>query len=79
MDMILIRANFQKFQLIALLDLETNIFQAFIDYRIKDRPTILGRKNQVLQQDRNIMTLMKVLAHASSLRRKQREIYPQGI
>jgi hypothetical protein len=33
----------------------------------------------MVQQNRNIMTLMKVLAHASSLRRKRRGIYPQVI
>jgi hypothetical protein len=33
----------------------------------------------MVQQNRNIMTLMNVLAHASSLRRKRRGIYPQGI
>ena len=46
MDRIFIRANFQKFQLIVLFDLKTNIFQGFIDYRIKDRPAILGRKTK---------------------------------
>ena len=33
----------------------------------------------MIQQNRNILTFMNVLAHASSLRRKQRGIYPQGI
>ena len=33
----------------------------------------------MVQQNRTMMTLMNVLAHASSLRRKQRGIYPQGI
>ena len=33
----------------------------------------------MIQQDRNIMTLMNELAHASSLRRMQRGIYLQGI
>jgi hypothetical protein len=33
----------------------------------------------MVQQNRNIMTLMNVLAHASSLRRKRRGIYPQVI
>lgn len=61
MDMILIRANLQKFQLVTLLDIETNILQYFIDYCIKDRSSILGRKNQVIQQNRNIMPLMNIL------------------
>ena len=30
----------------------------------------------MVQQDRNIMALVYVLAHARSLRRKQRGIYP---
>lgn len=33
----------------------------------------------MVQQNRNIMTFMNVLAHASSLRRKRRGIYPQVI
>jgi hypothetical protein len=46
---------------------------------IKYHPPILGRKNQMVYQYRNIMTLMYIIAHTYILRRKRRGINPKVI
>ena len=79
MDMILIRTNFQKLNLIPFLYIQTNFFQNFIHVVIKYSASIFCWKNQMVKQHRNIMALVYVFAHTHVLRRKRRGIQPQGI
>jgi len=79
MDVILVYPDFQKLYLIALLDLQANIANHFIHSSVKYRPSILRRKHHVVQQNRYIVALMLVLAHASNLRPKGRGINPVAI
>ena len=76
MYMIFICANLQKLDLISLLDLYADILQHPLNGSIKYRTSVFGRKDQLVQQDRNMIALVYVLAHARSVRRKQRGIYP---
>ncbi len=76
MDVVLIRAYLQKFYLVTLLYLETNIPQHLIYSSIKHHPSIFRRKHHMIQQHRYIMALMDILAHASILRPKGRGINP---
>ena len=79
MHMVLIRTYLQKFYLIALLDVQTDILHNVIDMIIKHCTPILGRKYQMVYQYSYVMTLMYVFAHICILRRKRRGIQPQGI
>ncbi len=79
MDVILICTNLQEFQLVSLLDIQTDLLHNIIHMIIKYCAPILGRKNQMIYQYRYIMTLMYVFAHTDILRRKRRGIQPQGI
>ena len=76
MDVVLIRAYLLKFYLVTLLYLETNIPQHLIHSSIKHHPSIFCRKHHMIQQHRYIMALMDILAHASTLRPKERGINP---
>src|SRR5580704_15123085 len=69
----------QKLYLIALLYPKTNISNDLIYGFIKHCPSIFRRKHHVIQQHRYIMTLMNILAHASTLRPKGRGINPVEI
>lgn len=58
MDMILIRPYLQKFHLVALLDVQTNLLDHAIYCLVEHGSPVLGRKNQMIDQYRNIMALM---------------------
>ena len=58
MDMILIRPYLHKFQLVALLDVQTNVLDHAIYRLVEHRSPVLGRQNQMIDQYRNIMALM---------------------
>ena len=79
MNMIFVRPNLQKFDLVALRNPKTYLFQNLINPIVKYSSTILRRKHQVIQQHRYVMTLMDILAHPQSLRRKRRGIQPKEI
>jgi len=77
MNMVLVRANLQKLHLIPICDLKTDLLQYFVYVGIDNRSPIFRRKHQVIQQYRNIVALMNVLAHEPILRRKRRGIGPE--
>ena len=47
--------------------------------RIDHRSPVLGRKHQVVEQDRDIMALVGIAAHPQRLRRKRRGMQPGAI
>jgi len=58
MNMILIRPYLHKFQLVTLLDVQTNVLDHAIYCLVKHRSPVLGGQNQMIDQYRNIMALM---------------------
>ena len=76
MNMIPIYPDFQKLYLIALLYLQANVSNHLIHSPVKYRSSIFRREHHVIQQNAYIVTLMLVLAHASTLRPKGRGINP---
>src|SRR5713226_9374767 len=79
MNVVFVYPYLQKLYLIALLYPKTNISNDLIYRFIKHCPSIFRRKHHVIQQHRYIMTLMNILAHASTLRPKRRGINPVEI
>ena len=67
MHMISIRANLQKFHLVALFNLYARLLQHLVNFAIYYRSPILRRKYQVIHQHRDIVALVDILAHPSSL------------
>ena len=74
--MILICANLQEFYLVALLNLQTDLFQLRAYSFIEHNTPVFGWKNQMTDQDGYIVTLMKIFTHTPILRHKRREIQP---
>lgn len=68
MNMIPVSPNLDKLDLIALFNLNANFLENPIDFLIKYRTSVFRGKHQVVQQHRNIVTLVQILAHASILR-----------
>ena len=79
MNVVLIHSYLQKSYLVSLLNLQTYIANYPIHRLIKHYTPVLCRKHQVVQQNRNFMALVNVLAHARTLRPKGRGIYPVEI
>jgi len=77
MNMVFVGTNLQKFHLIPISDRKTDLLQYFVDVWIENRSPIFRRKHQVIQQDRDIVALLNVLAHGPILRRKRRGIRPE--
>jgi len=65
MDVLLVRADLQELDLIAAANLSADFLQLGIDLRAKDRPPILRRADDVIEQYRNIVALVDELAHVS--------------
>jgi len=76
MHVIFVCAYLQKGYLVTLLNLQTDLFEHFIDFVIYYYAAIFRWKYYVVRQNADIMTLMDVLAHFVSLRRKRRGIRP---
>ena len=74
--MILICTNLQEFYLVSLFDLQTDFLQLSVYSFIEHNTPVFGRKNQMIDQDCYIMTLMNIFTHTLSLRRKRRGIQP---
>lgn len=74
--MVFIDANFYELHLISLLDLQANLLQDPINLLVKDCPAVLCWKNEVVQQDCDVMAFVNVLAHPTILRRKRRGTDP---
>ena len=78
MHMILICTNLQEFQLISLLDVQTDFLHHIVHMIIKYCTPIFCWKYHMVYQYRYVMTLMYVFAHIKILRRKRRGIQPKS-
>ena len=65
--MILICTNLQKFYLVSLFDLQTDFLQLSVYSFIEHNTPVFGRKNQMIDQDCYIMTLMNIFTHITNL------------
>ena len=63
MHMVLVGPNFDKLDLIALRNVQTDLFQNFIHMTIKHRSAIFGWTNKMVQQNRNVMAFPDQFAH----------------
>jgi hypothetical protein len=66
-NVILIGAYFQELDLIPALDRQTHFFDRLIDLGIDDRSPILRWKDQMIEQYRDVMTLVQIDAHRANL------------
>ncbi len=67
MYMIAIRSNLQKCDLIAFANLQANFLELLVNRRCKDRSSVLRWTDDVIQQNRDVVTLMDEAAHPHSL------------
>ena len=58
MNMVFIGANLQKFYLVSLLNVQTDLLQHRVNRFIKHNTPVFGGKNQMIDQYGNIVTLM---------------------
>jgi hypothetical protein len=77
--MILINSDLQKFQLISLFNIQTDLLQYLIHLVVKYDAPVFGWKCQMVYQNCYIVAFMYVLAHIVILRRKRRGRQPRGI
>jgi hypothetical protein len=79
MHMITVTSNFQKLNLIPRFNLKEHFLQYAINRFVYNHTSILRRKDQVIQKNRHIVTLMDEFAHPFSLLRERRGIRPKEI
>ena len=65
--MILVGADLDERDLVPLADLQTRLLEFLVDLRREDDPPVLGRADEVVQQDRDVMALVDELAHPHTL------------
>ena len=73
---IFISTYFKEFHLISLLDFNAYVFHHCVHIFVKYCSSILCWKNQMVHQYRNVMALVCVFAHITTLRPKGRGIQP---
>jgi len=74
---VLVCADFYK--LVSLLYRQAYLLQRWLNFWRKNNPAILGPTHNVIHQNRNMVTLIKQLAHALITSEKQRRGKPRGI
>ena len=67
MDMIFVRTHLVEPNFVPLLDAEAHVFQRHFDFACEHVPAVLGRTDQVVQEERFVMTLQDVFAHSPIL------------
>ena len=67
MYMVFISANFNEWYFIAFADFQTRLFELLVNFFCKDHSPVLGRADDMVQKQRDIVTLMDILAHPSSI------------
>ena len=72
MHMVFVSSNLDKFNLIALRNFQTNLFQHFINVSIKYSSLIFGWTDKMVQQNRDVMAFPDQFAHASILAQQLR-------
>lgn len=71
MHVVFICTYFQKRYLVPLTDPKTNLFEFLVYFRTKYNSSVLGWADDVIQQYRNIMTLVNEAAHSHSILSQQ--------
>ena len=71
MDMILIGSDLHEVQFVALLNVETDVFQSCLHFFCEDFLSVFCRTDEMIEKEGHIVTLVNVLAigHAESLPR----------
>jgi hypothetical protein len=72
MHVVPVGPDLQELELIASLDPQAHVSQRLVNRRIEHRPSVFGRKHQMVEQDRDVVALVDVDAHPRDLRRKRR-------
>jgi len=68
MNMVFVNSDFQKENIVPFRYFKTDIFQAFINFLAEYNSAIFCRTYKMIQQHRNIMRPMNVLAFAHTLK-----------
>jgi len=79
MDVVFICLDFQELDLVSLFDVQTDLFENLIYVLVEDDFPILGREDQMVDQNSDIIALVSVFAGTHIplvLRRKRRGIKP---
>ena len=66
-DMILVCANFDEPDFVALLDCETDVFECLFHGSSQRFCSVLHRTDQVVQQERFVVALVNMITHHGSL------------
>ena len=67
MHMVFISADLNERYLVAFADFQTCFFEFLVNFFCKDYSPVFGRADDVVQQQRDIVTLMDILAHSASI------------
>jgi hypothetical protein len=79
MDVIFVGTDFEEYHLIPVCDLHADRLEQFIHLRGKDRSSVLCWTNEMVEQDRYIVTSMDMFTHASEyIIRKARQAAGNG-
>ena len=65
MDMIFVGTDFSKGYFLSFSDVQVDIFQHGVDFRVKDDPSILRRTHDMVHQGRDMVPFMPIVAHTS--------------
>ena len=66
MNVVTIRPDLQKGNLVAAFDVQADARQHRLNRLNKNRAPVLGRADQVIQQNRGVVALVDVFTHAPS-------------
>jgi hypothetical protein len=65
MDRILVGTDFSKGYCIPFRDVSADVFEPGVDFCVKDDPSILRRTHEMVNQGRDVVPFMPIVAHAS--------------
>jgi hypothetical protein len=68
MHLVLVGADFEKRNFIAVADFHTDLFEFLVYFRTENHSTVLRWTNDVIHQYRDVMALMNESAHSLSIR-----------
>lgn len=67
MHIVFISANLNERYFVAFADFQTCLFELLVNFFCKDHSPVLGWADDVVQKQRDIVTLMDILAHSTSI------------
>jgi hypothetical protein len=62
---ILVGTDFSKGYCIPFRDVSADVFEPGVDFCVKDDPSILRRTHEMVNQGRDVVPFMPIVAHAS--------------